>query len=121
MDMHRIEVDDEVFQLLQQKAVPLVDSPNSVLRRLLLGKRRKGRAAILMEEPVVQIVEESTGEILYTLRVQGDRFRPRVFVEGGTYTVIVGEPGTDRLRTIRGVTPTADADATLKVDLLLPG
>lgn len=30
-----IEIDDEVFELLKEHAEPLVDSPNSVLRRLL--------------------------------------------------------------------------------------
>ncbi|WP_433212031.1 hypothetical protein ACQP00_51645 [Dactylosporangium sp. CS-047395] len=32
-----IEVDDEVFAFLQQHCEPLVDTPNDVLRRLLLG------------------------------------------------------------------------------------
>ena len=35
MKMHEIKVDDEVFEYLQRKAVPLVDTPNSVLRRVL--------------------------------------------------------------------------------------
>jgi hypothetical protein len=39
--------------------------------------------------PVVQVVEDATGDILYTIRVQGDRFRPRVY-RNGTYTVKVG-------------------------------
>lgn len=38
--MHKIEVDDEVFALLQQLAVPFVDTPNSVLRRELLGSKQ---------------------------------------------------------------------------------
>jgi hypothetical protein len=39
--------------------------------------------------PVVQVIEEATGEILYTVRVQGDRFRPRVY-RNGPHTVKVG-------------------------------
>jgi Mrr N-terminal domain len=35
-DMHTIEVDDEVMNALKNKAEPFVDTPNSVLRRLLL-------------------------------------------------------------------------------------
>lgn len=38
--MHKIEVDDEVFALLQQLAVPFVDTPNSVLRRELLATKK---------------------------------------------------------------------------------
>jgi len=34
--MHKIEIDDEIFALLQQLAVPFVDTPNSVLRKELL-------------------------------------------------------------------------------------
>ena len=36
----KIEIDDEVFKLLQAQAVPLVDTPNSALRRLLFEDRR---------------------------------------------------------------------------------
>ncbi|MFG1883824.1 hypothetical protein [Micromonospora sp. NPDC049102] len=35
MPMHRIEIDDQVYALLQQHAVPFVDRENDVLRRLL--------------------------------------------------------------------------------------
>src|SRR5688572_30351732 len=33
--MRQIEVDQEVFSFLQKRAVPFLDSPNDVLRRLL--------------------------------------------------------------------------------------
>ena len=38
MKKHTIEVDEEVFEALQELATPLVDTPNSVLRRLLLDE-----------------------------------------------------------------------------------
>ena len=44
-----------------------------------------------MRDPVVQVVDEASGEVLYTLRIVGDRYRPRVFRTGGSYTVVVGE------------------------------
>lgn len=43
---------------------------------------------------VVQVVRESDGEILYTLRVVGERFRPPVYGPG-TYTVKVGPDRPD--------------------------
>lgn len=46
------------------------------------------------ENPVVQVVSEADGGILYTVRVQGDRFRPRVYVEG-KYTVRSGRDRPD--------------------------
>ena len=39
---------------------------------------------------VVQIVNEQTNEIVYTLRVSGKSFRPKVF-QKGSYTINVGE------------------------------
>ena len=47
-----------------------------------------------ISDPVVQVVKESTGDILYTVRIQGTRFRPPVYSEG-TYTVNVGQDRPD--------------------------
>ena len=41
-------------------------------------------------DPVVQVIEEKTGQILYTLRIQGNRFQPWIF-RSGRYTVKVGK------------------------------
>lgn len=42
--MHSIEIDDDLMGLLTQNARPFVDTPNSVLRRLLLpGSERKSQ------------------------------------------------------------------------------
>lgn len=51
--------------------------------------------------PVVQVVEETTGEILYTVRVPGARFQPRVYA-AGRYTVRLGRAKPDAV-TIKGV------------------
>ncbi len=75
-----------------------------------------GRAAVAqlpelqfsgMEDPVVQLVDEANGEVVYTLRIAGTRFTPKVFTPTGSYTLIVGEPGTARTRTLRGIQPAA--------------
>ncbi len=44
--------------------------------------------------PVVQVVEEKTGEILYTVRVAGSRFQPAVFSQG-SFTIKVGRDRPD--------------------------
>ncbi|MBN1422882.1 MAG: discoidin domain-containing protein [Planctomycetes bacterium] len=54
-----------------------------------------------MENPVIQIIDEEDGEIVYTVRIRGTRIRPKVFREG-TYTVRVGEQ-PDGMKTFRGV------------------
>ena len=56
-------------------------------------------------DPVVQVIEESTGETLYTVRVKGDRYRPKVYSKGA-HTVRVGE-GLPILKTVRGIKPVA--------------
>jgi hypothetical protein len=41
-------------------------------------------------DPVVQVIDEASGEVVYTLRIKGTTFRPKVF-RAGTYTVKIGE------------------------------
>ncbi len=51
-------------------------------------------------DQVVQVVEEKSGEVVYTLRIKGKSFRPKVFAKG-KYTVHVGE-GKNR-KSMKGV------------------
>jgi len=53
-------------------------------------------------DPVIQVIDEATGEIVYTLRIKGTSFRPKVFKEG-KYTVKVGELGTEKMRVLNGL------------------
>jgi hypothetical protein len=62
-----------------------------------------------MADPVVQVVDEESGQVIYTLRIDGDSFTPKVFADG-SYTVHIGEPGTDRMRTLTGLRPAAEGE-----------
>jgi len=55
-----------------------------------------------MTNPVVQVIDESDNEIVYTLRINGSSYRPKVFKQG-KYTVRVGEPRTDRMKTLMNI------------------
>jgi len=66
-------------------------------------------------DPVVQVIQESNGEILYTQRIQGDRFQPRVFGPGA-YTVKAGRDKPDGW-SAAGLQPDAAKTTTLKVSL----
>jgi hypothetical protein len=57
-----------------------------------------------VDNPVVQVVEHQTGEILYTMRAKGAKFRPPVFA-AGLYTVKIGrdKPGHIILEDIEAV------------------
>ncbi|MEC7543062.1 MAG: hypothetical protein VX479_05375, partial [Verrucomicrobiota bacterium] len=49
---------------------------------------------------VVQVIEEKTGEVVYTLRIKGKSFRPKVFAKG-KYSIRVGEGSS--MKTIKGI------------------
>ena len=53
-------------------------------------------------DPVVQVIDESDGEIVYTLRTKGTSFQPKVFREG-LYTIHVGEPGTPQMQILKNI------------------
>lgn len=55
-----------------------------------------------MVDPVVQVVDEASQEIVYTIRIQGTSFQPKVF-RTGTYTVHVGNQDADQMQTFNGV------------------
>jgi len=64
-------------------------------------------------DPVVQVVSQASGEVVYTLRIKGTSFRPKVFA-AGLYTVHVGEGESRRsFHDVRSLS--ADSTATLKV------
>lgn len=69
------------------------------------------------EDPVVQIVDEQNGDVVYTLRINGRRFSPKVFREG-TYTIRIGE-GPQRFET-KGVETIATQDAAAMPVTVLP-
>jgi hypothetical protein len=55
----------------------------------------------------VQVVDEQNDEVVYTLRIAGTTFRPKVF-RAGTYTLRLGE-GTQR-QVLQGVPSTAEGE-----------
>jgi hypothetical protein len=58
--------------------------------------------------PVVQVVDESNGEVVYTVRILGSTFAPKVFKDGA-YTIRIGE-GED-IQTLQGVKSAAEKSA----------
>jgi len=56
--------------------------------------------------PVIKVIREEDNELVYAIRAKENRFSPRVF-RYGTYTIEVGEPGTDQWKILKGI-ETAD-------------
>ncbi len=70
-----------------------------------------------MKDPVVQVIDEANGEILYTIRIRGTSFRPKVF-KAGTYTIKVGEQDTGKIKTLKNVQSIMEGEGqTVKVKL----
>jgi len=68
-----------------------------------------------MANPVVQVIDESSGEIIYTIRINATSYRPGVFKDG-TYTVKVGAIGTAKTKTLTGLSSfSPDRIETIKV------
>ncbi len=60
-------------------------------------------------DPVVQVIEQASGEILYTVRVQGNRFQPRVY-SSGLHRIKIGRDTANSI-TLDGLEPKAKAEA----------
>jgi len=67
------------------------------------------------QDPVVQVIDEYLDEIVYTLRIKGATWRPKVFKEG-TYTIKVSQG--DSVKVLPGIVSiAADEERTLTVEL----
>ncbi len=56
-------------------------------------------------DPVIQVRDEESGEILYTLRIRGGRFRPKVFSKESRFTVTISDPERGRKTVLSSVRP----------------
>jgi hypothetical protein len=63
-----------------------------------------------VENPVVQVVDEASNEVIYTLRIRGREFSPKVF-RSGSYTVRVGEGA--RRKEFKGMAAKPEKDASI--------
>ena len=77
MKMYSIEIDEKIWHLLQQNAEPFVDSPNSVLNRLLFAKKETPENDVpLFSLPEISVegLPKSLSQILevvYEMEVNG--------------------------------------------------
>jgi hypothetical protein len=72
-----------------------------------------------IENPVIEIINEVTGEIEYILRIKGNKFQPKVF-SMDPHTVRIGDPEKDIWKTIEEVNPVltdaSDEERKIEVD-----
>ena len=53
-------------------------------------------------DPVVSLYRESTGDLVYSLRIKGNQFKPFVYVED-SYKVVVTQPDLNLRQEIEGM------------------
>jgi hypothetical protein len=93
-----------------QKTIAMLDNYGRDATLFLPELRVDGISGI-----VVQIVHEQTKEIVYTLRIPGESFRPKVFAPG-TYTVRTSMGG-ENWREFRGLTAGSNSvDDVIRID-----
>ena len=66
-----------------------------------------------LTNPVVQVINEGTGETVYTLRIPGSTWQPKVFDAKMTYTVRCGDPDMDRMQTITNLEPVGQSSSAI--------
>lgn len=77
MKQYKIEIDEEVFEFLKSKAEPFVDSPNTVLRRELLGKSEFLTKSLKSPSTQIDLPRSTptalrhTLEVIYLVRARG--------------------------------------------------
>ncbi len=67
-----------------------------------------------MNNPVVQVVNERNGETVYTIRINGKSWQPKVF-EKGKYTVKIGDPDLNKWKTFEHIEAATKPKKTLEV------
>ena len=69
-----------------------------------------------MKNPVIQVIDEINSETIYTLRINGNSFSPKVFHKGN-YTVKISEPDKQIEKVLTSVfSIDGDKRDTLKIE-----
>jgi hypothetical protein len=73
MNRYQIDVDEEVYDFLKQKAEPFVDTPNSVLRKILFSKietSKNNRAIPAIPDGIPKAMEQIL-EVVFEIKQNG--------------------------------------------------
>jgi alkaline phosphatase D len=81
------------------KTISILDNYSRPVRSWLPNYHVQG----LNNHPLFQVIDESSGEIIYTVRVPQDNFQPGVFTYGGDFTIKIGDPDSENFRTFENV------------------
>jgi len=69
-----------------------------------------------MNNPMIQVKNEKTNEIVYTLRINGTSYIPKV-LKKGIYSIIVGEPGTNKEKIVTHILAGMQKQEVIEIQL----
>lgn len=81
------------------RTISMLDNYSRTVRSWLPNYQVSG----LEHNPVFQVTDETSGEIIYTVRVPGNTYQPGVFDYSGTYTIKIGDPDSEQFQVFEGV------------------
>lgn len=92
--------------------------PVTVTQEDNYGRKQAGYLPTLQirgaNDPVVVVIDEEHGDVVYSLRIKGNTFRPRIFSSAShTIKVIAGH----KQKTIKNITPAQHENQTLRIDI----
>ncbi|MEO1511641.1 MAG: hypothetical protein AAFU70_06185, partial [Planctomycetota bacterium] len=104
------EVWPRYVDVTDRDAEPYAGWPVTIDQADNYGRRPAGYLPMIevdgIDEPVFEVVDQQTGEVVYTIRANEPRMQPHVFDRSSVYTVHVsGQPGPRR--TLTDLRPTA--------------
>jgi len=69
-----------------------------------------------LDDPVVQITDQTTDEVVYTIRAAGTTFKPKVFELDRLYRMTVSDPDSDQIQVFSDIKPAAATDEVFDVE-----
>ncbi len=82
------------------------------------GKEVFGHLPIIkiegIKNPVVSIMDEKSKELIYSFRIRGNEFKPKVFNKG-SYKITVTDTDNDITKELKGILPTQKIGETIFV------
>lgn len=113
----------ECWPFLPDPAAPdrqLPGWPVTIDMRANYGRKPAAHLPVLQirgaQDPVVEVLEETSGELVYALRIRGDKFQPHVFATG-KYTVRVSDPDRSAAVTLKALEATPENRTIREVKL----
>ncbi|MEE4114598.1 MAG: alkaline phosphatase D family protein [Marinilabiliaceae bacterium] len=68
-----------------------------------------------IDKPVIKVLEAESGALIYSLRIQGNKFRPRVF-NNTACNIEVGDPDLNKWELIMNLNPDKKKKGSIKID-----